>query len=1048
MTRFYDKHSAGDIAMTNRKGIVMCQKPPRTSLFIAFLTLIAATQWQAFAQPVPVIPLTGAVWRHSSNSLDGVDWTAPDYDDSAAPWFEGMSLLSNDTGNGTVAPLIGTFIVGPQVPVDGGPVQHAYYFRTRFNWNPPVMPSLLNVTSRVDDAAVFFLNGNEIFRLRVAPETAIQYDALDFATGLPCGGDVDCDTVFSAPAVGLVQGENVLAAIVYQEGGNSSDVAFGVSVEVLPGAARTPTIVDATEPRDRVVPLNHTAILTVAVDGVPTPNFQWFKDGVAITGATGSNYVISSMQEADVGDYFAVASNFVGTVTSRTASIQFTTDVDPPQVVRALGSATFDRLTVEFNERVSPGTAQDTFSYTVTGSAGPLELATATLSANGTAVTLMLMPGTPLAPGQEYTVTVTGVQDLSENIISENNTAVFQSWVPTACGGVIFEVYNTGGGNAVSVLTSHPSYPDSPTERLIITTGFDSRGAYADDTHEGYGARMRGLFIPPQSGNWKFYLRADDGAEVWFNPSGPSASGRIRIAQQAGYIAGAFAEEAPGARTSAPYSLAAGQAYYLEALYKEGTGGDYGQVAAKLESDPTPADALVPIPGDQLGSPAAPAGIVGEVQITQQPTDQSVAENSTATFSVGAMNALDAPICYQWLRDGADIPGAIGPSYSFRPTLADTGARFSVRVAVIGDDDMSQEATLTVSTDTDAPTVMGAFSSITGTNVTVRFSESVEASSAQETFSYQIAGFTVVSATLQPNSTDVLLGIDPKMAVGSEHELTIQDVQDLAGNAMAATNIAVKAHVLTYGTARFDLFLGLPVNTVILSDLTSSPKYPHSPDITRFKDILELNTADEFEGYGTRMSGFLIPPVTGDYTFFMHSDDNGELWLSTDEDPGNVTMIAREPVWANRREWVGEGGGGGRLATTPPANTSNPIALMASQLYYFEALMKEGGGGDNLGVTWQIPGGPAPVNGQPSAITGEFLASLADPMQQTPTGPKVKFSVSGDQLTFSWNPPTGFRLQRKSSLGAPGGWTDVPNGATSPVTVTIGEANEFFQLVQ
>ena len=40
--------------------------------------------------------------------------------------------------------------------------------------------------------------------------------------------------------------------------------------------------------------------------------------------------------------------------------------------------------------------------------------------------------------------------------------------------------------------------------------------------------------------------------------------------------------------------------------------------------------------------------------------------------------------------------------------------------------------------------------------------------------------------------------------------------------------------------------------------------------------------------YGSRIRGWLIPPVTGNYTFWIASNDYSELWLSTDEDPANV----------------------------------------------------------------------------------------------------------------------------------------------------------------
>ena len=46
------------------------------------------------------------------------------------------------------------------------------------------------------------------------------------------------------------------------------------------------------------------------------------------------------------------------------------------------------------------------------------------------------------------------------------------------------------------------------------------------------------------------------------------------------------------------------------------------------------------------------------------------------------------------------------------------------------------------------------------------------------------------------------------------------------------------------------------------------------------------------DDYGTRMRGYVHPPTTGDYVFWISSDDNSELWLSTDEDPAHKVQIA------------------------------------------------------------------------------------------------------------------------------------------------------------
>ena len=90
------------------------------------------------------------------------------------------------------------------------------------------------------------------------------------------------------------------------------------------------------------------------------------------------------------------------------------------------------------------------------------------------------------------------------------------------------------------------------------------------------------------------------------------------------------------------------------------------------------------------------------------------------------------------------------------------------------------------------------------------------------------------------------------------------------------------------------------------------------------------------------MRGYVTPTTTGDYWFWIASDDNGELWLSTDSNPDNKTRIAYVPGWTNPREWA-------KYAQQKSAL----VHLVAGTRYYIEALMKEGGGGDNLAVTWQ-----------------------------------------------------------------------------------------------
>jgi outer membrane protein assembly factor BamB len=130
-----------------------------------------------------------------------------------------------------------------------------------------------------------------------------------------------------------------------------------------------------------------------------------------------------------------------------------------------------------------------------------------------------------------------------------------------------------------------------------------------------------------------------------------------------------------------------------------------------------------------------------------------------------------------------------------------------------------------------------------------------------------------------------------------------------------------------------------------LLDLTSNAAYPNKPSSSAVIASFEGPT-DTAEAYGARYRGYLIPPYTGVYTFWIASDDASSLLLSTSAEAGAAVKIAGVAGWTSPREWSKEAG-----------QQSGEIVLSAGQMYYIEALHKEGGGGDNLAVRWQMPGG-------------------------------------------------------------------------------------------
>jgi exopolysaccharide biosynthesis protein len=172
-------------------------------------------------------------WRYTSNNLDGTSWKAIAYNDTNSTWLGGgPGLLYVVEANAAVSPR------NTQMPPTGAPtsIPRTYYFRTHFDFTGTVAGASMTLSNYVDDGAVFYLNGTEIYRVRMpAAPTVITYATA--ASGGPCAGTaqngdaaVQCPDIFtiSGPLLttNLVQGDNVLAVEVHNVA-TGTDLVFG-----------------------------------------------------------------------------------------------------------------------------------------------------------------------------------------------------------------------------------------------------------------------------------------------------------------------------------------------------------------------------------------------------------------------------------------------------------------------------------------------------------------------------------------------------------------------------------------------------------------------------------------------------------------------------------------------------------------------------------------------------------------------------------------------------------------------------------------------------
>ncbi|MHC5086053.1 MAG: lamin tail domain-containing protein, partial [Planctomycetota bacterium] len=133
--------------------------------------------------------------------------------------------------------------------------------------------------------------------------------------------------------------------------------------------------------------------------------------------------------------------------------------------------------------------------------------------------------------------------------------------------------------------------------------------------------------------------------------------------------------------------------------------------------------------------------------------------------------------------------------------------------------------------------------------------------------------------------------------------------------------------------------------------MTSNSNFPNVPTGSDLLTTFEA-PIDWADDYGTRIRGYLHPPTTKNYTFWVSGDDETQLWLSTDANPSNATQIAYVPDWTSSREWDKHG-----------SQQSDLITLAAGQQYYIEVLHKEGNGGDNIAVAWDESGSLEIIDG-------------------------------------------------------------------------------------
>ncbi len=460
-------------------------------------------------------------------------------------------------------------------------------------------------------------------------------------------------------------------AAVSDAGTYSVEVSNNCGTATSSGAVLTVEIAPAitAQPSSTSVCEGDMASFAVTATGDAPLLFQWFKDGIAVPGATGSTYSIASAALGDAGSYSVSVENDCGTAISDAATL--TVDTAPEITSQPLGSTSCEGDSVTFSVTAT-GTAPLSYQWSKDGTAIP----------GATSATYMIAAAA-VGDAGNYSVEVTNACGSATSVGATLTVGVAAAIVTgpasvTGCEGDSATFMVTASGDAPLTyqwFLDGAAIPGATSDSyLIAAMAAGDAGSYTVTVTNDCGTATSGAAT----------LTVDTAAAITSQPSSATA------------CSGDSASFSVTATGTAPLTYQ----WFMNGAMIPGATGDSYMIPATTVGDAGTYTVEVTNVCGTATSMGATLVVQARAEIVASPDDVTACEGDSATFTATASG--DAPLTFQWLMNGTAIPGATSSSYTIASVSTADAGDFSVTVSNDCGSATSDPASLVVQT---APTI-------------------------------------------------------------------------------------------------------------------------------------------------------------------------------------------------------------------------------------------------------------------------------------------------------------------------------------------------------